>query len=392
MAFSTLTLKSKKDQAVRRLHPWIFSNAIKSVEGEPQEGDVVAVQSNKGKMLGYGHYQEQGSISVRMLVFGETEFSEDWIFGQIQKAWDSRIKAGLNSGDSNCFRLIYAEGDGLPGLVVDFYNGYAVVQFHSTGMYFNREKIASYLLEIEEIKGVYSKSESVMKRFGLGVADEWLAGEQVDSVLVKENNHTFEINWMDGQKTGFFLDQRDNRQLLASFVEGKSLLNTFCYTGGFSVYALQAGASRVDSVDSSAPALEMLEKNLKHNAGFSGEHHTIQADAMNFVKDLPHDYDVVILDPPAFAKSRNARHNAVQGYKRLNATTMRQMKAGSVLFTFSCSQVVDASLFKHTIVSAGLAAERNVKILHHLSQPADHPISLYHPEGEYLKGLVLEIS
>ena len=288
--------------------------------------------------------------------------------------------------------MIFAEGDGLPGLVADFYNGHVVVQFHSSGMFLNRKEITDALMSLDEVKSVYSKSESLLSRFNIDTEDGVLAGTDNVSVEAIENGHKFLIDWKDGQKTGFFLDQRDNRELLAKYSKDKKVLNTFCYTGGFSVYALKAGATLVDSVDSSAPALEMVDKNIELNGLDASKHSSIKADAMDFIKEFPNDYDIVVLDPPAFAKNRSARHNAVQGYKRLNATAMRQMKKGSLLYTFSCSQVVDSGLFQHTIVSAGLAAERNVKILHHMSQPADHPNSLYHPEGEYLKGLVLEIN
>ena len=391
MPKALISLKSKKDQAVRRFHPWIFSNAIKNIEGEVSEGDLVEVYSNKGKLLGHGHYQESGSISIRMVTFGEHKFDSKVISDRIQRAWHSRINLGLMSENNNCFRLIFAEGDGLPGVIADYYNTYVILQFHSSGMYKMKEEICSALMSIKEIKGVYNKSSALLSKYGLEIEDGVLAGEVPEETEVIENGHVFKINWLTGQKTGFFLDQRDSRLLLSRYVQNKKVLNTFSYTGGFSIYALNNGAEFVHSVDSSAPALQILEDNLKLNKVKENKHKSFSGDVMEFIKEMETSYDVIVLDPPAFAKSRSARHNAVQGYKRLNATVMRQMKPGSLLFTFSCSQVVDPALFYHTIVSAGLAAEREIKVLHKLTQPADHPVSLFHPEGEYLKGLVLEI-
>lgn len=388
-----ITLKSKKDQPLRRFHPWVFSNAIKEMEGEPENSDLVEVYSNKQKYLGVGHYQSYGSISVRMLSFYNELFDEDFIANRIKAAWQSRVNLGLLTEENNCFRLVYAEGDRLPGLIVDFYNGVAVMQCHSDGMYQTRHELAKALMAIDEVKGVYcSISSALAKHHQLEVPDEVLAGEVPEYNTAKENGLTFEIDWVNGQKTGFFLDQRDNRELLGKYSKGKKVLNTFCYTGGFSMYALSKGADLVHSLDSSQPALDLLTNNLKLNGFENSNHKNICADAIGYMRELEEDYDIIVLDPPAFAKGRSARHNAVQAYKRLNAAAMRQIKPGGLIFTFSCSQVVDSSMFYNTIVAAGIAAERKVSVIHKMGHPADHPVSLYHQEGEYLKGLVLEIS
>jgi len=389
----SITLKSKKDQPLRRFHPWVFSNAIKHIEGEVGNGQLVEVLSNKGKYLGIGHYQDFGSISVRMLSFFNELFDQDFIKKRVQQAWQSRINLGLLSERNNCFRLIYAEGDRLPGLIVDFYNGTAVMQCHSDGMYLMRQNFAEALYEIEAVKGVYcSVSSALSKHHGGGIEDEILIGDVPEGIIALENGIQFEIDWVNGQKTGFFLDQRDNRALLGRYSAGKKVLNTFCYTGGFSMYALREGASLVHSLDSSQPALDLLSNNLKINGFEDKQHKNICTDALEYMKDLETDYDIIILDPPAFAKGRSARHNAVQAYKRLNSAAIRQIKPGGLIFTFSCSQVVDPGLFYHTVVSAGIAAERKISVVHKIGHPADHPVSLYHSEGEYLKGLVLEVS
>ena len=386
-----IILKSKKDQAVRRYHPWVFSNAIKRVDGTPEEGEIVAVYSNKEKLLGYGHYQYFGSISVRMLSFGEEILPEDYCEQRIKRAWSHRQNLGLNRSDNNVFRAVFAEGDGLPGLIADHYNGVVVIQCHSFGMHQQRDLIAKTFMAFEGVTGVYDKSGSTLARYSAAVENGVLAGDIGSGTEALENGHRFAVDWETGQKTGFFIDQRDNRAMLAEFSKDRKVLNTFCYTGGFSIYALGGGAQLVHSLDSSQPALDLVEENVRLNGFEKSNHAVICADAVDYMKDLKEDYDVIVLDPPAFAKSRGARHNAVQGYKRLNAAAIRQIKSGGIIFTFSCSQVVDSDLFYNTIVAAGLAAEREVTVLHTVSQPADHPVSLYHPEGGYLKGLVIQV-
>lgn len=393
MSRGKLILRSKKDQAVRRFHPWIFSNAIKSQSGEVNDGEIVEVYSNKEKFLGCGHYQQEGSISIRMLSFFNEEWNEDIIATRIQRAYQTRIKANLLREDNNCFRLIFAEGDRLPGLIADYYAGFVVMQCHSSGMYYMRQNLADEIMKLEGVKGVYCKFASSLTKMYEDVDEpSLLAGEEFPEDLVAvENGIQFMIDWKYGQKTGFFIDQRDNRKLLGELSKGKKVLNTFCYTGGFSLYALKHEAELVHSLDSSQPALDIIDKSLELNKISSSNHKNICADAVQYIKELEVDYDMIILDPPAFAKSRHARHNAVQGYKRLNAAAMRQIKSGGIIATFSCSQVVDADLFYNTIVAAALSVEREVKVLSKLSQPADHPIGMFHPEGAYLKGLILEV-
>ncbi len=387
-----LVLRSKKDQALRRFHPWVFSNAIKESEGDFEDGDCVEVQSNKGKYLGIGHYQDSGSISVRMLSFFNEEIDGNFLNDRIQNAWNTRLKLGLYSENNNCFRLIFAEGDRLPGLIADYYAGVVVMQCHSSGMYQSRHLIAESLMSLEAVTAVYCKvSSSLKKGSSENLREELLAGNIPDQLIATENGIKFLIDWKDGQKTGFFLDQRENRLLIGELSKGKKVLNTFCYTGGFSMFSMLHEAELVHSLDSSQPALDLLEENLKLNGFESQNHQSICADAVEHIKDLPEDYDIIILDPPAFAKSRHARHNAVQGYKRLNAAAIRQIKPGGIIATFSCSQVVDYALFYNTIVAAGISAEREIKVLKRLIQPGDHPCSIFHPEGEYLKGLLIEV-
>lgn len=394
--FVKVILSSGKDQSLRRFHPWVFSGAIKKIKGEVSEGDVVEVFSNHDEYLGTGHYQI-GTIAIRLFSFIQTEPNFDFWKAKIQKAYDFRTQMGLTDNpETNVYRLLYAEGDDMPGLIIDFYNGTAVLQTHSIGMHLIKNHIVEALKEVlgEKLKAVYDKSEETLpKQSEVKSINGYLYGKP-DSNMVKENGHHFFVDWEIGQKTGFFIDQRESRELLKKYAHGKNVLNTFCYSGGFSVYALAAGASGVHSVDSSKKAIELTDKNILLNMentsmGQFGVHQSFAEDTFDFLKDKEDKYDVIILDPPAFAKHRDVKHNAVMGYKRLNAEAIKKIKPKGIIFTFSCSQVVDRNLFNHTITAAAIQAGRNVKILHYLSQPIDHRINIFHPEGEYLKGLVL---
>jgi len=392
-----LILSSGKDQSIRRFHPWVFSGAIKKIKDEngreiiPNEGDVIRVFDNKDEFLGVGHYSN-GSIAVRILSFEDVDIDSNFWKNKISNAYNRRIISGIaKSEDTNVYRLIHAEGDGLPGLIVDFYNGFAVIQAHSIGMYQMKNYIVEALKAIygNSLRGIYDKSSETLPKTYL-TENGYLFGSG-EAVEVIENGHKFNINWITGQKTGFFIDQRDNRQLIAKYSKGKKVLNTFCYSGGFSVYAMNAGANLVHSVDSSKKAIELTNENMKLNHKDGCIYESFAEDTFDFLEKRVEEYDLVILDPPAFAKHQNVKHNAVQGYKRLNAETIRKIKSGGILFTFSCSQAVDRYLFNSTIMSAAIQAKRNVRVLHHLCQPADHAPSIFHPEGEYLKGLVLMI-
>ncbi|MCF8298453.1 MAG: class I SAM-dependent rRNA methyltransferase [Saprospiraceae bacterium] len=386
-----IMLKSGKEASPRRFHPWIFSGAIKKIYGAVTDGDIVEVVSNHDEFLGMGHYQD-GSIAVRIISFEKIEPNQEFWFNRIKSAYDFRKAIGLvDNKETNCYRLVHAEGDGLPGLIIDFYNGTAVMQAHSVGMYEARNQITEALKNIygETLKAVYNKSsDTIPKYLNFETEDGYLYGESEVTVVV-ENGCKFNIEWETGQKTGFFIDQRDNRELLAKYSKGRKVLNTYCYTGGFSVYALKAGAELVHSVDSSKKAIELTDKNIELNDFPSENHKSFAIDTMQFLNEMQDDYDLIILDPPAFAKHQNVRHNAVVGYKRINAQAIKMIKSGGILFTFSCSQVVDRKLFESTVSAAAIQSGRKVKVLHHLSQPADHAVSAFHPEGEYLKGLVL---
>lgn len=381
-----ITLKSKKDEAVRRFHPWVFSGAVKSIEGEPEEGGWVDVYSNKGSWLATGHYQSAGSITVRLLSWKPVENYADFYQERITAALAMRQTSGLTSDTfTNAYRLVFAEGDGLPGLVADWYNGHLVIQCHSAGMMQDLNWISEAFQQVlgDALKSIYLKP-----LHGQSPVTTHLMGQATEAEIL-ESGVKYQVNWAEGQKTGFFLDQRENRALVERIAKGKKVLNCFCYTGGFSMAALKGGAELVHSVDSSVGAIALLEKNLKINEIELSRHTSATADALEYLKDSTIPWDLVILDPPAYAKHLSARHNAVQGYKRLNAAAMALMPSGSLLMTFSCSQVVDRRLFEATIMAAALAVNRNVAILTRLSQPADHPVSLFHPEGEYLKGLLL---
>jgi 23S rRNA (cytosine1962-C5)-methyltransferase len=389
-----VVLKKSRDQSVLRGHPWIFSGGIQIIEGMVSDGGWVEVCDSKHKTLCFGHYQN-GSIAVRILSFGSKHPDEHFWTGKISEAVKLRAAAGFPSTSTNAFRLVHGEGDGLPGLIIDYYAGVAVIQAHSAGMHQDRNHIAQALKNVltNSLSTIYYKSRSTLP--GLtkdSQPDEYLFGMAGVPHVIIENENKFYVDWEEGQKTGFFLDQRDNRKLLGELSSAKTVLNTFCYTGGFSIYALKAGARLVHSIDVSEKAIELTRKNIELN-GFNPDEHVCSAlDTFDFLKNKDGIYDLIILDPPAFAKHRDARHQAVKGYQRLNAEAIKVIKPGGIIFTFSCSQVVDRQLFYDTVSSSAIQAGREVKVLHLLSQPADHPVSLSHPEGEYLKGLVLYVA
>jgi 23S rRNA (cytosine1962-C5)-methyltransferase len=386
-------LKDKRDAAVLRYHPWVFSGAVARKSEAIEDGEWVELRSQRSELLGLGHYQD-GSICVRLLSFVAAEIDQNFWNQKIRQAYHYRQALDLTERDQlTCYRLVHGEGDGLPGLVIDVYGEVAVLQCHSIGMHRDRMHLVQALQELygTKLRAVYDRSvESLPKNYATGVENGYLygtAGEQV----VKEYGASFSIDWEGGQKTGFFLDQRENRRLLAEYAPGKTVLNTFCYTGGFSIYALQAGAQFVESVDVSAKAMELTDKNVALNGFEENRHRSYTSDVLDFLRKTPNTYDLMVVDPPAFAKNLDKRHNAVQGYKRLNAMAMEKIKPGGILFTFSCSQVVNKQLFYDTIVAAALEAKRQVRVMHQLSQGPDHPVNLFHPEGEYLKGLVVYV-
>lgn len=395
MNIPKIILKHGKDVPVRRFHPWVFSGAIHGVQGSPADGDVVEVCDRSGNLLGTGHFHH-GSIAVRLLTFEQADLF-DIVFWEekLHGALSVRQVAGLaDAPDTDCFRLVHGEGDGLSGLVVDVYGPAAVVQCHSIGMHRQRALIAQALQQVfgKKLDLVFDKSrEALPPKYAEPVQNGYLLGSGSGGQVVSENGVQFRVDWETGQKTGFFLDQRDNRRLIAQFARDKSVLNTFGYTGGFSCYALRAGARTVHSVDISGRAMELLEENISLNAPFPGSHEGITEDVLRFLNNGGQAYEVVVVDPPAYAKSMDKRHNAVQGYKRLNEAALRRVAPGGILFTFSCSQVVDRDLFYHTIAAAAMEVGRPVRVLHHLTQGADHPVSMFHPEGAYLKGLVLHV-
>jgi len=375
MNYPKIILKSGKDQSVRRYHPWIFSGAIKKIIGNVNEGDLVLVTDNKDEFLAIGHYQI-GSIAIRIISFEERAIDTDFWKEKIKNAYQLRKTFGLAENENNnVYRLVHAEGDGLPGLIIDYYNGTAVMQMHSIGMYLNREHFIEALKEIygENLKAVYDKSESTIPfKSEINAKNEYLFGESSEKIVLEYGNK-FKVNWEDGQKTGFFIDQRENRKLLAEYSKDRTVLNVFGYTGGFSVYAMQGGAKEVHSVDSSKKAIDLTNENIELNFDDTSRHKAFAVDAFEFLNDIDNKYDLIILDPPAFAKHQNVLHNALQGYKRLNAKAIEKIKPGGVLFTFSCSQVVSKENFRKTIFTAAANTGRNVRILHQLSQPVDHP-------------------
>ena len=386
-----IILKKGKEESLGRRHPWVFSGAIARMPDDIAEGEWVEVRGNDGRLLGCGHYQI-GSITVRLLTF-ENEPIEDTVYEErIHKAFRLRKDLGLIRPDNNCFRLVHGEGDFLPGLVVDIYGDTAVMQAHSPGMHKDRHKIADAIVAVPEakIRNVYYKSEGTLPFMAkLDPQNGYIIGHYEDNIAI-ENGLQFGIDWLKGQKTGFFLDQRDNRKLLERYAAGRDVLNMFCYTGGFSVYALRGGAERVVSVDSSSKAIALTEANVALNFPDKTNHTAVATDVFRFLDDIKKDeFDLIILDPPAFAKHKNALKNGLIGYRRLNAKAFEKIRPGGIIFTFSCSQVVSREQFRLAVFSAAAQSKRRVRILHQLTQPADHPIDFSHPEGEYLKGLVL---
>lgn len=387
-------LKPRKEDSLLRFHPWVFSGAIAYINGTPEEGGLVLVRSAKGDSLGIGHYQI-GSIAVRILEFFTEELPAGFWHDRIRAAYAMREAIGLISNDNNTYRLVHGEGDFLPGLVVDIYDDTAVLQAHSVGMHYMRHELAQAIVDIvPAVKNVYYKSEGTLpykaqlKDASTDMLNGYLIGAE-SACLAKENGLIFGIDWLRGQKTGFFVDQRENRMLLQRYARGKNVLNMFCYTGGFSVYALRGGANLVHSVDSSAIAVDLVNQNVLRNFPDTRRHEAFVEDAFRYLEKAGDAYDLIILDPPAFAKHRGAVRNALQGYKRLNAKAFEKIRPGGILFTFSCSQAVDKDMFRLAVFSAAAMSKRKVRILHQLTQPQDHPVNIYHPEGEYLKGLVL---
>lgn len=404
MLMTTIVLKPHKEESAKRFHPWIFSGAIAKIQLDkdypfdtPQEGELVVVQSHNGDTIGVGHYQI-GSIAVRILEFGADRLPEHFWRNRIAAAYAMRQSVGLIRTDNNTYRLIHGEGDFLPGLIVDVYADTAVVQAHSAGMHLCRQAIAEAITEVvKEVKNVYYKSDDTIPYKAPLIGDKvgYLIQATPDTedseFWSKENGLEFRIDWLRGQKTGFFVDQRENRALLERYAKGKDVLNMFCYTGGFSVYALRGGAKVVHSVDVSEKAIELVRKNVAHNFPACTNHEAYATEAFEYMANIKDRYDLIILDPPAFAKHRDAIKNALRGYQRLNAKAIEQIRPGGILFTFSCSQAVDKEMFRLAVFRAAAQVGRKVRILHQLHQPQDHPINIYHPEGEYLKGLVLQI-
>ncbi len=388
--FPKVYLKPGRDHSLKRFHLWVFSGAIKGLSGKPEEGDIVEVVDASGNYLATGHIQN-GSITVRIISFEKTDAGKDFWKKKFEKVFEMRKALGFfNNPETNVFRLVHGEGDGFPGLIVDFYNGVVVIQAHSVGMWRHRDLFADLIKEIlgESCVAVYDKSESTLHTAVEDSVEKFLVGKS-ENVVVKEYGNIFEIDFQTGQKTGFFIDQRESRKLLANYCKEKKVANIFSYTGGFSVYAAAAGATLVDSLDASEKAIDLAKKNMQINFGEKAEHRYFTQDAFEFFKSNETNYDVIVLDPPAFAKHKQALNNALKAYRRINEAAIRNLNANGILFTFSCSQVVSKDEFRKTIFSAAANTGRSVRILHQLTQPADHPINIYHPEGEYLKGLVL---
>jgi len=387
-------LKSGKEQSVKRFHPWIFSGAIAKINGSPAEGDVAEVFASDGSYLATGHWSP-GSIAVRIFSFTRCNPDSEFFTRKIYNAWRYRLSIGLaGNPDTNVYRLVHGEGDGLPGLIIDIYGNVAVLQAHTAGFWHMRDALAAAVLDVMKgiVVSVYDKSEGTLPFMaGLGAENGYLAGiPQGDEAVVLENGLRFRVNWQTGQKTGFFVDQRDNRLLLSKYSGGRNVLNMFGYTGGFSVYAMK-NAAQVHTVDSSPVATALADENVKLNFGDDVRHKAITADAFSFLQDMKNDYDLIVLDPPAFAKHQKVLSNALQGYRRINAMALKKIKPGGLLFTFSCSQVVSREDFRKTLFVAAANSGREVRILHQMSQPPDHPVNIYHPESEYLKGLVLHV-
>ena len=386
----TIQLKRGKDESLRRFHPWVFSGAIQHVDDDIEEGDIVRVVTAGGDFIAVGHYQ-QGSIAVRVLSFRDVSIDDSFWAARLLSALQMRQTIGLaDSATGNSYRLVHGEGDHLPGLIIDVYGRTAVMQAHSIGMHLCRKQIATQLAEVmgSRIENIYYKSETTLPF--MEPENGFLYGGSDDNIAI-ENGLKFYVDWLRGQKTGFFVDQRENRSLLERYARGRRVLNMFCYTGGFSFYAMRGGAALVHSVDSSAKAIDLTNRNVALNFPEDARHQAFCEDAFKFLDTMDGRYDLVVLDPPAFAKHRGALHNALKGYTRLNQKAMEKMPAGSLLFTFSCSQVVTKDHFRNAVFTAAALARRKVRILHQLHQPADHPVNIYHPEGEYLKGLVLYV-
>lgn len=404
----TIKLKPHKEESILRFHPWVFSGAIQTIQldkdypfDNPREGELVQVIDKDGKTLGIGHYQI-GSIAVRMLAFGTDHLPPHFWYDHIREAYQLRLRLGLITPDNNIYRLVHGEGDFLPGLVVDIYDNTAVVQAHSVGMHYHRYQIAETIAKVvPNVENVYYKSDDTLPFKSQIDGDRvgYLLQKQPTDHLnddnaefwAKENGLEFRIDWLRGQKTGFFVDQRENRTLLEKYARGRDVLNMFCYTGGFSVYAIRGGANTVHSVDVSEKAINLVQCNVQRNFPNQNIHKVYAQEAFRYMADIKNKYDLIILDPPAFAKHRDAIRNALKGYQRLNAKAIENIRQGGILFTFSCSQAIDKEMFRLAVFSAAAQVGRRVRILHQLHQPQDHPINIYHPEGEYLKGLVLQV-
>ena len=393
-----IILKRGREESLLRFHPWVFSGAIAEVQGNPSEGDIVSVHASDGACLAYGHYQI-GSIAVRVLSFDDSALRPDYWEDMLSRALQVRVACGLHgSENTNCYRLVHGEGDNLPGLIIDYYDGVCVMQAHSVGMFRAKKQITEGLKKVygDNLKAVYDKSSGTAPfKAGLELVDGYMykkEGFSDDEQVVLENGHKFIVNWTEGQKTGFFLDQRENRALVGSLSKGRNVLNLFCYTGGFSIYALASGALHVDSVDSSKKAMMMVDRNVALNGFDPSLHTSLCCDAIDYLKNVPEGkYDLMIVDPPAFAKHRGSLKNALRAYQRLNAAAISKVAPGGFVFTYSCSQVVDKEAFALAVFSAAAQAGRSVRILDRLNQPCDHSVNIYHPEGEYLKGLLLYV-
>lgn len=394
MSYKKVFLKPGKEESLKRFHPWVFSGAIARVEGEPEEGEVVDVYTSKKEFIACGHFQI-GSIAVRVLSFRQEPIDHAFWVRRLQVAKDLRCALGvLGNPQNNTYRLVHGEGDNLPGLIIDVYDHTAVMQAHSAGMHLDRMAVAEALEEVmgDVIQHIYYKSETTLpfKADLLATENGFLKGESPENVAM-ENGLKFHVDWLKGQKTGFFVDQRENRALLERYAKGRNVLNMFCYTGGFSFYAMRGGANLVHSVDSSAKAIDLTNENVSLNFPGDTRHQAFAEDAFKFLDRMGDQYDLIILDPPAFAKHRDALRNALRGYTKLNAKAFEKIRPGGILFTFSCSQVVNKQDFRNAVFTAAAQSGRSVRILHQLTQPGDHPVNIYHPEGEYLKGLVLYV-
>lgn len=393
MSYRKIYLKSGKEESLKRFHPWVFSGAIARIEGEPEEGEIVDVYTSKKEFIARGHFQI-GSIAVRVLTFQQENIDHDFWKHKLEVAYDLRRSLNLAGNPiNNTYRLVHGEGDNLPGLIIDIYDHTAVMQAHSVGMHVYRMDIADALTEVmgDVVQNIYYKSETTLPfKAELGQENGFIKGGSPENVAM-EYGLKFHVDWLKGQKTGFFVDQRENRKLLEHYAKGRNVLNMFCYTGGFSFYAMRGGANLVHSVDSSAKAIDLTNQNVELNFPGDIRHEAFAEDAFKYLDRMGDQYDLIILDPPAFAKHRDALRNALRGYSKLNAKAFEKIKPGGILFTFSCSQVVDKKDFRNAVFTAAAQSGRSVRILHQLTQPGDHPVNIYHPEGEYLKGLVLYV-